>query len=61
MASKKGSKRAPSAAKRGIKGLAAKRLTANQAVSVRGGRRADGTGGGNVAGGWDLVGNKVNA
>jgi len=24
-------------------------------------KRADGTGGGNVAGGWDLIGNKVNA
>lgn len=26
-----------------------------------GGKKADGTGGGNVAGGWDLVANKVHA
>ncbi len=62
MASKKGSKKAPSGSKSGIKGLAAKRLSAHQATAVRGGgKRKDGTGGGNVAGGWDLIGNKVNA
>jgi hypothetical protein len=28
---------------------------------VSGGKRADGTGGGNVVGGWDLIGNKVHS
>jgi len=61
MVSKKGSKRGSAGAKPGVKGLAAKRLTAAHSARVRGGKRADGTGGGNVVGGWDLIGNKVNA
>ena len=41
---------------------ALKDLTPRAARAVRGGgKRADGTGGGNVAGGWDLAANKVHA
>ena len=29
--------------------------------AIKGGKKAVGTGGGNVAGGWDLVGNKVHS
>ncbi|HEY7028551.1 MAG TPA: hypothetical protein VH438_13120 [Gemmatimonadales bacterium] len=39
----------------------AKDLAPRHAGSVKGGKKADGTGGGNVAGGWDLTGNKVHA
>ncbi len=36
-------------------------LTEKELSRVTGGRKHDGTGGGNVAGGWDLVANKVHA
>lgn len=36
-------------------------LSLKAASQVRGGKRADGTGGGNVAAGWNLIGNKVHA
>jgi bacteriocin-like protein len=36
-------------------------LNEDELALVSGGKRADGTVGGNVAGGWDLVSNKVNA
>jgi hypothetical protein len=46
-----------SAGKRG-----AKDLTLRAARAIKGGgKRADGTGGGNVAGGWDLAANKVHS
>ena len=63
MTSKKRSKAARSSEKGRVKGLATKTLKASQATTVRGGgkKRADGTGGGNVAGGWDLVANKVHS
>ena len=39
-----------------------KDLTPRTARAVKGGgKKADGTGGGNVTGGWDLIGNKVHA
>jgi hypothetical protein len=41
---------------------AVRNLSPKASSQVRGGgKRKDGTGGGNVAGGWDLIGNKVNA
>jgi hypothetical protein len=40
---------------------ALKDLTAQASRAIKGGKRADGTGGGNVAGGWDLTGNKVHS
>jgi len=40
---------------------ALKDLTPQAARAIKGGKKADGTGGGNVAGGWDLVGNKVHS
>jgi hypothetical protein len=53
---KKASKGRP-AGKRALKDL-----TPQAARAIKGGgKRADGTGGGNVAGGWDLVGNKVHS
>jgi hypothetical protein len=61
-------------AKRNLKTLQAKKVSARKAAKVRGGgivdmvqslvnkpKRPDGTGGGNVSGGWDLTGNRVNS
>jgi hypothetical protein len=52
--------------KRGAKAVKSvkrvKSLPVKSAKNVRGGgRRKDGTGGGNVAGGWDLTSNKVHS
>jgi len=59
MVSSKGPNGKSAAKRRRTKGLA-KRLTAAQAAGIRGGgkKRADGTGGGTVVGGWDVVANK---
>ena len=58
--SRKSTKKASKGRLAGKRGL--KDLTARAARAVKGGgKRADGTGGGNVAGGWDLVANKVHA
>jgi hypothetical protein len=62
MTSKRRSKAARSSEKVRAKGLATKSLKASQANTVKGGgKRAGGTSGGNVAGGWDLLANKVHS
>jgi hypothetical protein len=59
------SKEANMVLKRGTKSVKSakkvKSLSVKSAQSVKGGKRADGTGGGNVAGGWDLISNKKRA
>jgi hypothetical protein len=61
MSSKRGAKKARRTGKGRIKGLSLRALGPDQVNVVKGGKRADGTGGGNVAGGWDLVANKVHS
>ena len=57
--SRKSTKKASKNRTVGKRGL--KDLTARSATSAKGGGTATGKSGGNVAGGWDLISNKVHS